>query len=61
MTRLSQRLFRIMESQARIDAALRAAESRPAAAGRIAQLRMMKLRAAALLRDALMRRRTLTA
>lgn len=61
MTRLSQRLFRIMESQARIDAALRAAESRPAAAARIAQLRMMKLRAAALLRDALMRRRTVTA
>ncbi len=61
MTRLSQRLFRIMESQARIDDALRAAESRPAAAARIAQLRMMKLRAAALLRDALMRRRTVTA
>lgn len=61
MTRLRHRLFRIMESQARIDDALRAAESRPAAAARIAQLRMMKLRAAALLRDALMRRRTLTA
>lgn len=61
MTRLSQRLFRIMESQARIDDALRAAESHRAAAARIAQLRMMKLRAAALLLDALMRRGTLTA
>lgn len=60
MTRLSPRLFRIMESQARIDDALRVAQHRPTPTSRIAQLRLMKLRAAALLRSALARRQGVT-
>lgn len=61
MTRISDRLFRIMESQARIDAALRSAEQHGARQpDRVAQLRLMKQRAALLLRNALARRSGVT-
>lgn len=54
MARLPSRLFRIMETQARIDAALRRAETRADRDNAaVSRLRLMKLRAAVLMRAAL--------